>query len=486
MEKLYLVTPHRTGTIAPEIYGVFTEHIGGCIYDGIYGENRMGEVTCHDTIHGFRREIIDRLRHLGTPVIRWPGGCFAEVYDWRDGIGPREDRPTRLNWWTQNDGKYEPNAVGTDEFLDFCALCGAQPYIAANLTAMTPLAIRDWIDYCNSPAGSTTYAKLRAKNGHPAPYNVKFWGVGNENWGGGGNMTPAYYAGEYRKYAAILDNACPGLTLFGCGANGGDLAWTRGVLDEITKRDVRMDGLAFHYYCGAAGDPVAFTNEEWDRLIRQAGEMEKLITRHWAAAVSYGMENHARLVIDEWGCWHPEGSGPSRGGNLFEQQSTIRDAVVTALTLNIFNNHCDKIRLCAVAQLVNNLHALFLAEGEKCICTPTYHVFDLFRTHKGASCIETIAPEGVSVSASVRDGKMTVTAANLSAERDVTLALTPLGCRMGSHAEIALLADADLHAHNTFAEPERVCPVCRTDDAFAGALDLPRGAVASVIWDMAE
>ncbi|MGM9624831.1 MAG: alpha-L-arabinofuranosidase C-terminal domain-containing protein, partial [Eubacteriales bacterium] len=443
MEKVYLVMPKKIGIIAPEIYGVFTEHIGGVFYDGLYCEDRA------ENIHGFRREIIDRLRAIGTPLIRWPGGCYAEIYDWRDGIGPRESRPVRINWWTECDGRYEPNLVGTDEFLDFCSLVGAEPYFAANLTSMTPKDIRDWIDYVNSPEGSTTLAKCRAENGHPAPYDVKLWGVGNENWGGGGNMTPEFYACEYRRYAEIMANSAKGLELIACGANGGDIGWTRGVLAEVSKKDVRMNGMAFHYYCGSAGDPVHFTNDEWKQLIRQAGYMQELINRHWSAAVSYGMENKAKLCIDEWGCWHPDGSGPSRGANLFEQQSTMRDAVVTALTLNLFNNNCEKIRLCAVAQLVNNLHALFLTSGAQCICTPTYHVFDMWKDHKGAEAIETVAPEDVSVSASVKDGRMTVTAANLSPDKAVTLSLEPFGFRIEGGAALSFLCDEDLHAHNT-------------------------------------
>ena len=474
MEKVYLVLPKKLGVISPDIYGVFTEHIGGVFYDGIY----CGDSA--DNIRGFRREIIERLKDIGTPLIRWPGGCFAEIYDWRDGIGPKEKRPVRVNWWTERDGRYEPNLVGTDEFLDFCSLVGAKPYIAANLTSMTPRDIRDWIDYVNSPEGSTTLARLRAENGHPEPYDVKLWGVGNENWGGGGNMTPEFYGCEYRRYAEVMSNTSKGLELIACGANAGDIGWTRGLLGEISKKGVRMDGMAFHYYCGGAGDPVAFTNDEWNRLIEQAGKMQELIERHWSAAVSYGLEGKAKLCIDEWGCWHPEGSGPSKGANLFEQQSTLRDAVVTALTLNIFNNNCEKIRLCAVAQLVNNLHALFLASGDKCICTPTYHVFDMWKAHMGAEAVEALAPDGISVSASVKDGRLTVTLANLSPDKEVTLSLEPFGFSFGGRAELAMLGDGDLHAHNTFDDPARVKVVRSVIDRFDGTLVLKPGSIASV------
>ena len=484
MDKIYLVLPEKTGHISRDIYGVFSEHIGGVIYDGIY----VGEDSPVPNVHGFRREIIDRLRAADIPMIRWPGGCFAEIYDWRDGIGPKKDRPVRINWWTEWDGRYEPNQVGTDEFLDFCALCGAEPYIAANITSTTPLHIRDWIDYCNSPAGTTTMAKLREQNGHREPYNVKLWGVGNETWGGGGNMTPESYAMEYRRYSEIMNNASKGLSLIASGANAGDIGWTRGMLETLQNSDKIMAGMSFHYYCGAAGDPLAFTDAEWYRLLAQAGKMQDLIDRHWATVVSYGMEAKAKLCIDEWGCWHPGGSGPSKGYNLFEQQSTVRDAAVTAHTLNIFNNNSAKIRLCTVAQLVNNLHCLFLSGGEHCICTPTYHVFDMYKYHQEAEAVRTIAecdalPEGlpgISVSASVKDGILTVTAANLSAVEDREISLVPFGAALADHAEITTLGDGDIRAYNTFDEPARVAPVTVQKDRFDGTVTVPRGGIVCV------
>jgi alpha-N-arabinofuranosidase len=477
MEKVYLVYPDKKGEISPGIYGVFAEHLGGVIYDGIYcGENSKAE-----NIRGFRKFIIDRMRDAKIPLIRWPGGCFAETYDWRDGIGPRSERPVRINWWTHLDSRYEPNLVGTDEFLDFCSLCGAEPYIAANLTSTTPLDIRDWIDYCNSPAGTTTLAALREKNGHREPYNVRLWGVGNENWGGGGNMTPEFYANEYRRYATVMGNSSKSLELIACGADSFDYNWTRVLLDSLHRKGAQMNGYAFHYYCGGAGDTVNFTDDEWNQLIAKAGKMQELIDRHWAAVVSYGMEKNAKLCIDEWGCWHPGGTGPSKGANLFEQQSTMRDAVISALTLNIFNNNCDKIKLAAVAQLVNCLHALFLVAGEECILTPTYHVFEMYKNHQGASAVGTVSENGdISVSASVKDGKATVTLANLSCVRDLTVKLQPLGCDFGNSAEIAILGDGDVRAHNTFDSPERVKTKRSSLENFDGTIEIPRGGVAAV------
>ncbi len=487
MDKIYLVLPKTIGTVAPEIYGVFAEHIGGVIYDGIW---------CGDdapNIRGFRKEIIDKVRQARIPLIRWPGGCFAEIYDWRDGIGPVDQRPTRINWWNSYDNRYEPNSVGTDEFLDFCSLCGSEPYIAANITSTTPLNIRDWIDYCNSPAGTTTMAKLREANGHKEPYNVKLWGVGNETWGGGGNMTPEYYAMEYRRYSEIMNNASRGLELIASGANAFDYHWTRKMLEVLDKSGRHMHGMSFHYYCGAAGDVTAFTDGEWYELLGKASRMQELIDRHWAGVVSYGMEKQGKLCIDEWGCWHPEGSGPSKGANLFEQQSTIRDAAVSALTLNIFNNNCDKIKLATVAQLVNNLHALFLSASEHCICTPTYHIFDMYKEHQGGRAIETVTECGVvpgempqlSASASVKDGMLTLTVCNLSADRDAEVQLVPFGGTLGDMAEITVLGDGDIRAYNTFEEPERVKPAM-SESAFHGVLEIPRGAIAAVRMKISE
>ena len=481
MDKIYLVIPEQIGTVAPEIYGTFAEHIGGVIYSGIY----CGEDANAENIRGFRKMIIDKLKQANIPLIRWPGGCFAEVYDWRDGIGPKEDRPVRISWWTNRDGKYEPNLVGTDEFLDFCELCGAQPYIAANITATTPMNIRDWVDYCNSPAGTTTMAKLREKNGHKEPYNVKLWGVGNENWGGGGNMTPEYYAMEYRKYAEIINNAAPGLELIACGANHTDYAWNQALLENITSpRSPRMNmaGIAPHYYTtNTNGTPTDFDEEKWNEVMTEAKGIEDAIIRQWAQVVGMGMQEYGRLCIDEWGCWHMDGTGPSKGEKLWEQQSSMMDAVVSALTLNAFNNHCEKMKLAASAQLVNNLHCMFLADGDHCICTPTYHVFDMYKGHQGGKAIRCVQNNpNCSISASVKEDVLTVTLANTSYKDEVCVNLESLGCKLSSRAQIAVLRSDKLTDHNTFEEPEKVVPTYCTCENFDGNITLAPGSVAAI------
>jgi len=482
MKTLYLIYPKRRGTIAPEIYGHFSEHIGGVFYDGLF----VGKDSDVPNVNGFRKEIIEKFKAINPPVLRWPGGCYAEVYDWRDGIG--EERPTRINWWTYWDGRYEPNVVGTHEFMDFCELVGAKAYFAANLTSMTPMHIRNWMDYCLSPRGSTTLALERERNGHPEPFDIPFWGVGNENWGGGGNMRPEFYADECRRYATVMNNAFPNVELFACGQNSDDYSWIHGVVPNLLDNTT---GFAMHYYCSYLGtEAINYTDDEWDVIINNAKKMQDIIDRSWSIICAHGKQDKIKLVIDEWGCWHKEGSGPTEGYNLFEQQSTIRDAAVTALTLNIFNNNCEKIRMANVAQLCNNLHALFLASGENCIVTPTYHVFDMYQGHKGAEAIETVisgtdADAEVSVSASVKDGRMLITAANLSSTEDATLMLEGVGVKLSTCGRATLLYDEDMRAHNTFDNPERVMPTVHPIDLTKPYM-LPRTAIVAIEVDILE
>ena len=480
-KKIHLVIPDKIGTIAPEIYGHFSEHIGGVFYDGLW----VGKDSKIPNINGFRRQIIDKMKQIQAPVLRWPGGCFAETYDWRDGIG--ENRPVRPNWWTEKDGRYEPNSVGTHEFVDLCELIGAKPYFAVNVTSITPLHARDWMDYCLSPRGTTTLALEREKNGHPEPFDIPYWGIGNENWGGGGNMTPDYYALEYRRFATILKNvpSAPKDLIAG-GANGGDYNWTRHLTDSMQGIRRILGGMSFHFYCGKAGDCVDFSTEQWYELLEKAHRMDELITRHYGILQGYKMENEMKLVIDEWGCWHPDGSGPSKGYNLFEQQSTMRDAVISAITLNIFNNQCDKIKMANVAQLVNNLHCLFLASGENCIETPTFHVFDMFKTHQNGTAIKTVAEDNgaldarVSVSASVRDGIMTVTMANCNCSEDAEVSLNLLGGSYAGKATVTTLKGEAMNSHNTFEAPNAVAPTEVSDVALDSAITVPAAGVVSV------
>ena len=478
-KEIYLIFPHTLGVIAPEIYGHFSEHIGGVFYDGLW----VGKDSKIPNIRGFRKDLVEKFKAIHPPVLRWPGGCYAETYDWRDGIG--ENRPSRPNWWKNLDHRYESNEVGTHEFIDLCDLVGAKPYFAANMTSVTPLHIRDWMDYCLSPRGSTAMALEREKNGHAEPFDIPFWGVGNENWGDGGQMRPEFYADECRRFATVMHNQAPEAELFACGSNADEFDWTHGVVPGVKKAYRYLKGFAMHYYCGYAGDPLHFTQAEWTQQLVQAQRMEEIIERNWHIICGHHAQEHLQLVVDEWGCWHPNGSGPSKGYNLFEQQSTMRDAMVAALTLNIFNRHCDKVRMANVAQLVNNLHALFLAGGENCIVTPTYHVFDLYQGHQGATAIESIVTDNddfahsLSVSASHKEGKMLITIANLSPSQDAEISLRSVGVSLSGKGEGRLLYHDDLHAHNTFDAPECVTPSAFEFDA-SSSITIPRGGIAAL------
>ena len=390
------------------------------------------------------------------------------------------------------DGRYETNEVGTHEFMELCEILGAKPYLAVNVTSITPMEARDWLDYCLSPRGSTTLAKLREKNGRAEPFDIPYFGVGNENWGDGGNMTPEYYGLEFRRFATVMRNvpSANKKSMICGGANGGDYNWTRKLAETLsTANRALQDGMSFHYYCGYGGKEgtaTDFTEEQWYELLTKAYRMDDLINRHYSIVEGYKLENSMKLVIDEWGCWHPDGSGPSKGYNLFEQQSTMRDAVIGAITLNIFNNQCSKIKMANVAQVCNNLHALFLADEEHLITTPTYHVFDMFKGHQGGEALRSFAEDNeaietrISVSASVKDGVMTLTLANCSATEDADVKLNLMGAKFDGMLEAAVLEGERLNSHNTFDAPETVAPKYITLDEGTDTVKVPKASVVSI------
>ncbi|MBR3929883.1 MAG: alpha-N-arabinofuranosidase [Clostridia bacterium] len=483
------------GEISPMIYGHFAEHIGGVYYDGLW----VGEDSKVENVRGFRKALVDSFKKISPPVLRWPGGCFAETYDWRDGIGPKENRPERVNWWYTFDKRTETNQVGTHEFCDFCEMVGAEPYFAANMTSTTPLHIRNWAEYVNLPENLTTLTRERAQNGHPAPFDVKYWGIGNENWGGGGQMSPEMYMREYMRYSAVINSLDRGriMKFIMCGANGHDIDWTRRIMQEMAKTkypEAATWGMSVHYYCGTAGTPQEFTKDQWYELLFKADFMRRIVDDHRAAMDEFDPERKIALVVDEWGCWHKDGTGPSGGYNLFEQQSSMRDAVVAALTLNIFNNRSDVVKMANVAQLCNNLHSLYLAGGEHFVETPNYHVFDMFKTHQGAKHVRTRVKcdiltrdgyrplEMVSASASEKDGMVTITLANLSAEEEAIITLSAAERSLPEKGVFTILAHEDLHAVNDFENPKRVTPTSK-EISLSGAKEirLPKGAVAALV-----
>lgn len=473
MDRVTIDFGHSKGTINRNIYGHFSEHIGGVIYDGIY----VGEDSKVENVRGFRKALVDSFKKINPPVLRWPGGCFAEIYDWRDGIGPKEKRPRRVNWWYYNDGRIEPNLVGTHEIVDFCRMVGAEPYFAANMTSTTPLSIRDWIEYCNLPAGLTTLTDERAANGDAQPFGIRYWGIGNENWGGGGQMSPEMCAREYIRYTTLYRSIGEkDLCLIMCGANGHDIEWTRRLMQEWKSRSwlVPTYGISLHYYANwllRGYDDLAFDTDGWYDGMFRASFMQRVVDDHRAAMDEFDPQRKIKLIIDEWGNWHKEGSGPSKGYNLFEQQSNMRDALTAAITLNIFNNRCDVVGMANIAQLCNNLHSLYLSQGDNFVETPNYFVFDMFKGHQDARQLQTIVHcpvleregfdplETISSSASIKDGVLTLTMANMSLESARDVVIEGLAGSAAGSGTITTLSHADPNTCNTFDNPTAIQPV---------------------------
>lgn len=475
MSQVTAHTDKKIGTISPLLYGHFAEHIGGVIYDGLW----VGKDSEIPNIHGFRLDLIEKLKRISPSVIRWPGGCFAETYDWRDGIG--DDRPVRPTWWTRQDGLYENNAFGTHEFMELCTLVGAEPYLAINATSLTPMDARNWVDYCNSPAGTTTLAAQREKNGAKDPFDVKFLGIGNENWGGGGTMCAAQYAWEYRKYATIVRNAAPNAKIIAGAANQHSIQWTEAFLETLNETygtPVQVDAISHHYYFSDAED-VGFSKEGWDKLIGKAKKIEEDIQTLIALLEKEGRRDQIKIYLDEWGSMHSKGVNAKEKNQLFRQQVTQRDAVAVALTFNIFHRYCYAVEMANIAQLVNCLSSLFLTDGEKCIETPVYHVFDMYRAHQGAEAVQVDTSDSeISVSASVKDGGMLLTLANLSFSEDKEISLN-LGPDWSSCGTAVMLCPESPLDYNDFDAPDRVHPVQQKCD-IRHPIALPRGAVVAV------
>lgn len=478
-------------TIAPEIYGHFAEHLGGVVYDGIW----VGEGSKIPNTNGIRRALVEALKRMKASVIRWPGGCFADSYNWRDGIGPRNPRPRRPNFWIDApewpkgapDGpwKYDTNHFGTDEFLRFCQLSGAQPYLAANLRSLTPKDFYEWVDYCNSPAGSTTLAEIRGAAGYREPWKVRYWGVGNESWGCGGNFQPEEYVIEYRRFAEWVPRFGMNLAFVGSGPNGGDLSWTRRFFGKLAEKGGfgRMWGWALHHYSWnvsggrtndwmqGKGDAVKYPDDEWYELLNEADKVEKLITDNWAIMGEFDRQHQVKLVVDEWGAWYKPGT-ELHNTHLLGQQSTMRDAVLAGQTLNIFHNHADKVAMSNIAQLINCLAALFFAHEDKFIVTPTYHVFEMYAAHQGAQALRTqfssprlsynrngrpATMRGMNSSASLRDKELTLTVANLDPKAAKETEIILRGASIKA-IRATVLANNDIRACNTFENPNVVQP----------------------------
>jgi alpha-N-arabinofuranosidase len=462
------------GLIRPELHGHFAEHLGTCVEDGIW----VGEDSKIPNTAGFRDDVMNALKQLRVPVLRWPGGCYADDYHWEDGVGPRSERPRRVNlWWGMN---VEGNGFGTHEFIQFCRFIGAEPYLAGNVGSGTPREMRDWMEYCNFNADSTL-ARHRATNGSPQPFGVKLWGVGNENWGCGGNFCPEDYAREFRRFSSYL-GPFGGVHpyLIACGPDGNDTEWTRRFLTKYLSTPQnrygagRLHAIAAHYYCGTAGPSATdFSTEQWYELLDKALRMEDLIKTQRSLIDSF--EPHGRrigLVIDEWGTWHL----PTPGATPLWQQNSLRDALAAAITLDVFHRHAEKLLMCNIAQVANVLQSLVLTSGERMLLTPTYHVFNLYQPHKDGQSLRTVfdAPPasyalgeekrqipGLMGSASIKSGVLTISVVNPNARLPIeatidTRGFTPKSCTTSE------LSHDDLTAHNTFEEPCALTPDTQT------------------------
>jgi len=463
--RVVLHTDQGKDTVSRYIYGSFSEHLGHCIYGGYYvGE---GNKAIPNT-RGIRKDVVEALKKMRIPVLRWPGGCFADTYHWKDGVGPKNERPTMVNqWWG---GVTEDNSFGTHEFMDLCEQLGTEPYISGNVGSGTVQELAQWVQYVNF-AGTSPMSQLRARNGHEKPWHVQFWGLGNEAWGCGGNMKAEYYANIYRTYATFMPGGGGNGKLFriASGANSDDFHWTEVLMHELGDM---VEGLGLHFYSvidwNNKGSATEFTEQQYFATLQQALRMEILVQKHSAIMDKYDPLKHVALCVDEWGGWYDVEPG-TNGAFLF-QQNTMRDAMIAGVTLNIFNNHCDRVRMANLAQTVNVLQAVVLTDGEKMIVTPTYHVMEMYAVHHDAVMLPVEVPlspymfgkdtlSAISVSASRdREGVTHVSLVNIDhrQSRDVLLDAKGMSWKSVSGR---ILASKAVQDHNTFAEPERVHPV---------------------------
>lgn len=467
MAKLLINELNKKGKINPEIYGHFSEHLGRCIYEGLY----VKENSDIPNKNGMRTDVVEALKEMGVSVLRWPGGCFADEYHWKDGIGPKENRKKMIN--THWGGVVEDNSFGTHEFFELCEQLGCKTYVNGNVGSGTVQEMSEWVEYMTFD-GVSPMADLRRENGREKPWKVDYFGVGNESWGCGGNMTPEYYGNMYRNYQTYVRqyNSDAPVKKICCGANADDTDWTENVLKTCFRKNNHgfMDGLSLHYYTvphdwNHKGSATEFNEKEWYQTLSKTLFMENLIQMHGAIMNQFDPKKKIGMMIDEWGTWYDVEPGTNPG--FLYQQNTMRDALVAALNLNIFNKHCDRVKLACIAQMVNVLQAVALTEGEKMLLTPTYYVFHMYKKHQGAELLESVLTdvceigvdeykvpnlqESVSVAS---DGTITITIANLSVTDsypvDIVLAeKKPVSVK-------ATILTNKMDAYNSFEEPDIV------------------------------
>jgi alpha-N-arabinofuranosidase len=478
--RLTIEADQEKGAISRHIYGHFSEHLGHCIYGGYW----VGEEASIPNTRGIRNDVVEALKDVRIPNLRWPGGCFADEYHWMDGIGPRDQRPKMVN--THWGGVVEDNSFGTHEFLDLCEQLDAAPYISGNLGSGTVEEMSKWIEYITFD-GESPMANLRRQNGREKPWKVKFWGVGNESWGCGGNMTPDFYSDLYRQYATFCRNYGDNrLYKIACGANGDDYNWTETLM---RKAGGRMNGLSLHYYTvplnwNDKGSATNFDEAEYFATIRKTLFMNELITRHSTIMDRYDPYKRIGLIVDEWGTWYNVEPGTNPG--FLYQQNTLRDAIVAGINLNIFNNHSDRVKMANLAQTVNVLQSVILTDEEKMVLTPTYWVFYLYKVHQDATLLPVSFTgnkyrhgnediDAVSVSASKdATGKIHVTLVNadLSNEQRIETQLRGISAKKVTGK---VLTSAKINDYNSFEQPSNI-----TVKDFKGAT-LSGGSALSVV-----
>jgi alpha-N-arabinofuranosidase len=496
------LSPGEPGAvISPHIYGHFIEHLGGVIYDGVW----VGRDSSIPNVDGIRKQLVDDMKRIGAPNLRWPGGCFADGYHWRDGIGKPSGRPRTYNFWQRRMpagiDATETNQFGIHEFMHLCRLVGAEPYIAANVGSGTPKEFHDWVSYCNAPVGTVSLADERAANGDKEPFRVRYWGVGNESWGCGGTMRPEEYAALYRRFVTQFP-AYKEPFLVATGPRGhsadGDIGWTTGFFEAMRGFEP-PHGFSLHFYTDLRPSPLKagdFKAPEWYEVLLRGVRLEKVIEDHWKEMGKFDAAHRTKLVVDEWGVWYAPGSEIAPA-YILSETITLRDAVHTGMTFDIFNRHAEKIAMANVAQSVNCIHSLFLAQGPKFVRTPVYHVFDMYRSHMGARQVAVTNPvselnvsvlagqarlPGLSASASIRDRRLAVTLTNPSLDAVLSVRIRLAGGARATEARAQVLTHPDMRATNTFADPDEVKPATHPVRLVGDALvlSLPKQSVVLV------
>jgi alpha-N-arabinofuranosidase len=444
------LTKEKGPKISKYIYGHFAEHLGRCIYEGIY----VGEDSPIPNVNGMRTDVVEALKNIKIPVLRWPGGCFADEYHWKDGIGPKENRKKIVN--TNWGGVTENNHFGTHEYFELLRQLGCEAYINGNVGSGTVQEMQEWIEYMTMD-GESPMANLRRENGHDDPWKVKFFGVGNESWGCGGNMRPDYYADVYRRYQTFVRQyGKDKIYKIACGPNIDDYNWMDRVMSIAAPF---MDGISLHHYAltGAwedKGPALGFEESQWWSLLKSAKKMDELITKHSTIMDKYDPEKRVGLIVDEWGSWLAVEPGTNPG--FLYQQNTIRDAMVAALTLNIFHKHADRVHMANIAQTVNVLQAMILTEGDKMVKTPSYHVFDLYKVHQDADVVASYGDESdtLSYTVSKKDGMISISLCNYSLTDTQTLDVA--GEFGDTIAEARYITADKMDEHNDFEHPENI------------------------------